>query len=398
MRKLHVMSVLNRYLSRGGEDEVFESEASMLQARGVRVTSVSVRMSNPDNVISKATLGLQSVWSHQWLSRLGETLIKERPDVVHVHNSFPRMSPAIYYACQRAGVPVVQTLHNYRLICPGALLFRDGGVCEDCLGGKVWRGVRHGCYRGSRAQTSAVALMLATHRATGTWEKKIDRYIALTEFARQKFIDGGLPADKIVVKPNFLDPDPGMGRPRGNVAVFVGRLAEQKGLLTLLESWRRLAKPIPLRIIGEGPLTSELKARKEKWGLSSVTLEGRLPRADTIAAIGSSRILIFPSLWYECFPLTLIEAFACGVPVFASRLGAMEEIVQEGRTGTLFRPGDADDLATKIAWAWENPAEIEAMRRACREEYENKYTAAINCTHLMDIYRSVIDRREVAVA
>jgi glycosyltransferase involved in cell wall biosynthesis len=397
-RVSHVVSVFNRYLFRGGEEEVFESEARMLQARGVRVTPICIQTTAPPNAFDKAKLGLQSIWSWEWHSRFTDLLSKDRPDVVHVHNSFPVLSPAIYYASRRLGIPVVQTLHNYRLLCPGALFFRDGKVCEDCLEGGLLHGIRHGCYRGSRAQTAVVAIMLRTHRALDTWNEKVDLYIALTEFARQKFILGGLPAERVIVKSNFLDPDPGVyGGPRQG-AVFAGRLSDQKGLLTLLDAWRRMSVSFPLTIIGEGPLHDDLHARKTEAGLANVTLMGRISRGETVELIRRSRFLILPSMSYENFPLTLVEAFACGVPVIASRLGAMAEIVDDGRTGLLFRAGDPADLAEKASWAFGHPLEMEAMSCASRAEFLAKYTADTNFDQLMRIYSAVLGQKAAAVA
>ncbi len=393
-RALCVVSVFNRYAIRGGEEEVFEAEVEMLGRHGCRVIPVSIKTVPPEGALTKAALGLRTTWSGEWHERIGKLLAKEHPDVVHVHNSFPLISPSIYYACQKAGVPVVQTLHNYRLLCPGALFYRDGKVCEECLEGGLRQGVRHGCYRDSRAQTAAVALMLGTHRALGTWNQKVDAYIALTEFARRKFIHGGLPAERVVVKSNFLQEDPGPRQSSGNGAIFVGRLSEQKGLLTLLEAWRQMPREFPLRIIGEGPLLDVLKVRKQEWRLEGVSIEGRLSRVETIAAIRNAKFLIFPSVWYECFPLTLIEAFACGVPVIASELGAMAEIVSAGRTGIFFQAGDASDLREKSLWAFSHPEEMESLGRECRREFLDNYTADRNFDQLMKIYDAVIHRKE----
>lgn len=397
-RPLRIITVFNRYALRGGEEEVFEAEAEMLTARGCQVNAISTKTVLPEGPFAKAALGLQTIWSADWHRRIGELLAKDRPDVVHVHNSFPLISPSIYYACEQAEVPVVQTLHNYRLLCPGSLFFRNGKVCEDCLDGCLHQGVRHGCYRGSKAQTAAVALMLGVHRTLDTWNQKIDAYIALTEFARTKFIEGGLRAERIAVKSNFLHVDPGPRQGEGEGAIFVGHLGKQKGLLTLLEAWRRVPRDFPLRIIGEGPLLAELQARKKNWALDAVSIEGRLSRSETIAAIRGAQFLIFPSEWYECFPLTLIEAFACGVPVIVSRLGAMEEIVQSGRTGLLFRSGDPLDLAGKVLWARAHPEEIGSMSRACRQEFLAKYTADHNFDQLMNIYQAAMARKEVTAA
>jgi glycosyltransferase involved in cell wall biosynthesis len=397
-RPLRIVSVFNRYALRGGEEEVFETEVEMLASRGCAVTPVSIRTVPPEGILAKAALGLHATWSAEWYTRFTDLLAKERPDVVHVHNSFPVMSPAIYHACQAAGVPVVQTLHNYRLVCPGSLFYRDGRVCEDCLKGGLHQGVLHGCYRNSRVQTAAVALMLGAHRAAGTWNERIDRYIALTEFARKKFIEGGLPGDRIAVKSNFLQVDPGLRQGSGKGAIFVGLLSEQKGILTLLDAWRRIRGDFPLRIIGEGPLLEEVRARKKEWALEGVSIEGRLSRTETISAIRQSQFLIFPSLWYECFPLTLIESFACGVPVISSQLGAMAEIVEEGRTGIFFRAGDDEDLSEKIEWARSHHEEMKAMSGVCRHEFLTKYTADQNFDQLMRIYDAAMLRKKAAIA
>ncbi len=397
-RPLRIISVFNRYALRGGEEEVFEAETEMLTGRGCQVNAVSVKTEPPEGPFAKAALAMQATWSAAWHKQISELLAKNCPDVVHVHNSFPLISPSIYYACQRAKVPVVQTLHNYRLLCPGALFFRDGKVCEDCLHGGLHQGVKHGCYRESKAQTAAVALMVGVHRTMGTWSQKIDAYIALTEFARNKFIQGGLPADRISVKSNFLQFDPGSRQATGKGAIFVGRLSEQKGLLTLLNAWRRVPRDFPLRIIGEGPLVAKLHAIKRDWRLDGVSIEGRLPRPETIAAIRGAQFLIFPSEWYECFPLTLIEAFACGVPVIAARLGAMEEIVEDGQTGIFFRPGDSADLAEKIHWGRSHREEIASMSHACRHEFLKKYTVEQNFDQLMKIYGTAMHNKEVATS
>ncbi|GAP62436.1 hypothetical protein ARMA_0859 [Ardenticatena maritima] len=314
-------------------------------------------------------------------------LIRERkPDVAHFHNTFLMISPAAYYACQEEGVPVVQTLHNYRLICPGALLMREGRVCEECVGRTApWPSVMHGCWRGSRLQTSVVAAMLMVHRAMKTWSEQVDIYIALTDFARRKFIEGGLPAEKIVVKPNFVDPDPGVGRHEGNYALFVGRLSPEKGMHTLLRAWRML-KDVPLKIVGDGPLRAEVEAFIGREGLTEVEVLGRKAREDVFCLMQKARVLVFPSECYENFPVSVAEAFACGLPVIASRLGAIAEIVEDGRTGLLFNPNDPEDLAVTVEWAWTHSEKLAEMGREARRAYEEKYTAERNYALLMDIY------------
>jgi glycosyltransferase involved in cell wall biosynthesis len=390
VKPLSVITVHNRYLMRGGEDEVFESEARLLQDRGCRVQAISQEMTYPSGVAGKVRVAVNAVWSKPWHDDFSSTLSEIRPDVVHVHNFFPLISPAIYYACRDAGVPVVQTLHNYRLLCPGATFYRDGHVCEDCLVHGLERSVIHGCYRDSRLGTATAAVMLKVHRQRNTWTEAVNRYIALTEFSRRKFIEGGLPADRIVVKPNFVLPDPGLGTGSRDYAIFVGRLVDLKGVPTMLAAWKRLSKPIPLVIAGDGPYRPQLEAELAGNGLSAVQYRGRLSRPETLAAIQGAKFLIFPSEWYEGFPVTIAESFACGTPVIASRLGSMPDIVADGRTGLHFEAGNADDLAQKVEWAWSNGGEIETMSRAARAEFEARYTADRNYEQLIDIYRAAI--------
>ncbi|WP_460361807.1 glycosyltransferase family 4 protein [Thermus antranikianii] len=333
--------------------------------------------------------GLVTLWNQGAYRRVREAIRQRRPDLVHVHNTFPLASPAVIHAAKAEGVPVVMTLHNYRLLCVNALFFREGRVCEDCLGRLPWRGVVHGCYRDSRLASLGVASMLALHRALGTWNL-VDRFIALTEFARQKFVEGGLPAEKIVVKPNFVHPDPGPGEGKGGYALFVGRLSPEKGVRTLLRAWERL-KGIPLKIVGDGPLQAEMEDLVRGGGLEGVEMLGRRPREEVLGLMREAGVLVFPSECYENFPMTVAEAFACGLPVVASRLGAMAGIVEDGRTGLHFRPGDPEDLAAKVEWLLDHPVELARMRREARAEYEAKYTAERNYQLLMEIYGQALE-------
>jgi glycosyltransferase involved in cell wall biosynthesis len=301
------------------------------------------------------------------------------------------VSPSIFSVCQEARVPVVQTLHNYRLYCPAATFFRHGHICEECVEHSLLRGIAYGCYRESRAATAVVALMLAVHRQRQTWNH-VTCYIALTEFARNKFLEAGLPEEKVFVKPNFVHPDPGV-RPNneGNCVLFVGRLSPEKRVSTVLAAWRRLNNPgIPLAIIGGGSQRAQLEREALDQGLCTVTFHGQLTREQTLTAIGQARFLIFSSEWYENFPVTIAESFACGVPVICSRLGAMQEIVEDGRNGLHFRPGDAEDLAEKVNWAWNHPEHMLWMGKEARQEYESKYTAEKNYPLLMEIYQRAL--------
>jgi glycosyltransferase involved in cell wall biosynthesis len=415
---LKVLLLHNRYQHPGGEDVVFRAEEAMLTAARHRVLPFVVNNDSihADGTWQRVKLSAQTVWSRESYREVKALLGREKPDVAHFHNTFPLISPSAYYACREAGVPVVQTLHNYRLLCPAGTFRQNGSICQKCVTGGLSNGVLHGCYRDSRAATAATALMLGAHRWLGTWNEAVDCYVALTEFSRRKFIEGGLPAEKIVVKPNFVSPDPlencsgdvpiaeskmidggprsGRGRRRppiqGEYALYVGRLSYEKGVRTLLRAWQKTS--IPLHVVGDGPLRQELEAFSSGHDLSSVTFHGHVTSALLIPVMKRARFLVLPSEWYESFPVTLAEAFACGVPVIASRLGAMQEIVEDGRTGLHFTSGDADDLAAKVEWAWTHPEEIQAMGRAARAEYETKYTAERNYDMLMGIYQRVLQR------
>jgi glycosyltransferase involved in cell wall biosynthesis len=387
---MKILVVYNSYQRPNGEDVVFSQERQVLERGGHEV--VTFCRSNFEissySALKQVALLKRAVWATDIKEEIADVLQQEKPDIVHVHNTFLMISPSIYSACREAGVPAVQTLHNYRLLCPASTFLKHGRICEECVGHSLWRSVAYGCYRDSRAATATVALTVGVHRSLGTWNKLVDGYIALTEFGRQKFIVGGLPAERIAVKPNFVHPDPGARQGRGEGALFVGRLAEEKGVGTLLRAWRKLHSSIPLDVVGDGPLRSALEA--ESQGQKSVQFRGWMPRDQILETMKLARFLIFPSEWYEGFGMTIVEAFACGIPVICSRLGAMEELVADGHTGLHFTAGDANDLAQKVEWAWSHPEEMEAMGRAARAEYEGKYSADRNYQMLLDIYRRVI--------
>jgi len=304
--------------------------------------------------------------------------------VVHVHNFFPLLTPSVYYACRRR-IPVVQTLHNFRLICPNGMLLRQGKPCEQCVGrATAWPGVIHACYRNSYIGTAAVAAMLATHKLLGTWKADVAAYIAPLEFTRKKLIAGGLPPDRLFVKPNFLSSAPAGTRSVEDFALFVGRLSPEKGVATLISAWRAGAQNRKLKIVGQGPASSVLQdAAGGNYGIEFL---GHRTRDEILNLMQRAKFLLVPSEWYEGFPLVIVEAFASGLPVIASRLGAMEEVVRDDCTGLLFNPGDSEDLLAKTNWAWDHPAEMNIMGKNARAEFEAKYTADRNYVLLMQIY------------
>lgn len=377
----------NFYRQSGGEDEVFLRESELLRCAGHEVLKYTAHNSEiaEGGIFGKAKMAARTLWAQDGVARLRSLLRRERPDLAHFHNTFPLISPGAYYACQQEGIPVVQSLHNARLICPAATFYREGNACEDCLGRVVpWPGVVHACYRNSHLQTAVVAGMLAGHRILGTWREQVDAYIVFTEFFRQKFISAGLPSKKIFVKPHFLVTDPGMKQTTGDYALFLGRLAAEKGVPTLLKAWRSLGH-VPLRIRGQGPMESDVEQlTRENPSVSTLPY---LSRKECFDLIKGARFLVWPSGgYYESFGLVAIEAFACGTPVIASRTGAMKEIVADNWSGLHFTPDDPNDLASKVWWAWCHPKEMEAMGRAARAEYRAKYTGERNYQLLMEIY------------
>jgi len=334
-------------------------------------------------------LGQRTIWSRPAYRDVRAAIATHRPDIVHVHNTLPLLSPSVYYAASAEGVPVVQTLHNYRLMCPAAVCFRDGHVCTDCVGKSIASGaIRHACYRESRSASAAVVAMLSVHRLLGTWERKISVYIALTALARRLFIESGLAAEKLVVKPNFVDPDPGSGTGNGGYALFVGRLSVEKGIRTLLQAWRSVGERLPLLVVGDGPLGPDVAAAaRDNRGVT--WLGARAPK-DVVPLPREATCLVFPSECYETFGRVIVEAFAAGTPVVAAGHGAAAELVADGITGVHFRPGDASDLAAKVMHLTSQPVLREVMRAAARSDFEKRFTADVNYRSLLAIYERAL--------
>ncbi|MEE8305756.1 MAG: glycosyltransferase family 4 protein, partial [Gammaproteobacteria bacterium] len=270
---------------------------------------------------------------------------------------------------------------------------RHNRVCEDCLGKAVlWPGVRYACYRASRSVSLVVAGMLGLHRALRTSTRKVHRYLTPSTFARRKLCQGGLPAEQVATKPNFVHPDPGVGQGRGGFALFVGRLSPEKGVETLLNAWPMLAQRLPLKIIGDGPLAAKVCAIARTT--PGIDWLGPKSAREVLATVGEAVCLVMPSIWYETFGLTIIEAYAKGTPVVASRLGAMAELVQDGRTGLLFEPGNPDDLVIKINLLITDKPKLGQMRLTARKAYETKFTAETNYRLLMTNYLAAIKTQQ----
>jgi glycosyltransferase involved in cell wall biosynthesis len=380
-----VVLVYNHFRTPGGDAVMFEAEADLLRRRGWRVATVSDATPDVLGAAQRVALGAEAVWSRRWRRRFHTVMTRLRPDVVHVHNTFPVMSPSVLYAAKEGGARVVQTLHDFRLVCPSAICYRDGAPCEDCVGRQVaWPALAHGCYRGSRVQSAAPVAMLAMHRALGTWDRAVDRFLAPSTSQVDVLVRGGIPAERIRVVPNFVDPDPGLGGADRPYCLFVGTLSEHKGVGIMLEAWAGLSD-VPLKVVGSAPTRGE-DARSGPREVAGVEFLGRRPRREVLQLMRAARLLIVPSTWYEVAPMAILEAFACGVPVVASRVGSLIELVEDGVQGLLFSPGDARDLAAKVRGAWDHREETERMGAEARCTYERRFTADAHYAHLLEAY------------
>ena len=373
---LRILVVHNRYLMPGGEDESFAAEVALLRGQG---HSVDTYVENNARIesLGKVRTALRTIWSLETFTAVRLLIRDEKYDLVSVQNWFPLVSPSVYYAARSMGVPVIQTLRNFRFMCVNGLFLRDGRVCELCRGRTLaWPGIRYACYRDSHVASAVVATTFALNRLVGTWSK-VNAYVALNDFVRDKYAESGVPVERIVVKPNFLAEDPGRGDRSGGYAFLCGRLSREKGVDTAIESWKILGPDAPpLKIAGSGPAFPSLQ--RESEGLPAIEWLGQLPHADVIPRLQAARFLVFPSRWYENFPRIILEALACGVPVIASRLGAMAVLIRDGETGLLFEPDNPRDLAEKVRWLCDHAVERDAMAQASRQEYLNHYTAEAN--------------------
>jgi len=388
---MNILSIHNKYLIRGGEDESRELEEKILRENGHFVYSY-IESNQDIKKIGYFKTGLRTIWSHKSYREVKKILKNHRFDIVHVQNFFPLISPSVYYAAKDMDIPVVQTLRNYRLKCLNGLFYKNDSVCELCLRKKIpWNGLINKCYRNSYLWSSGIFSMLAIHNFLKTWQKKIDLFITPTNFAKNKFAQGGIPKQKIIVKPNFIYPDPGIGHGDGKFLIFVGRLEKEKGINTLIEAWKKVNvfnEDISLKIIGEGSLKGYIKnLAKTLKGLEYLGLKSN---EETCSLIGKAIFLLFPSEWYETFGRVLIESFAKGTPVIATDIGSASEIVVDGKTGFIFKPGDSDALSSRIKVILNNQDNKGIMRSIVRKEYEKKYTADANYNQLMQIYKSLL--------
>lgn len=386
-----------RYRMRGGEDASCDAEVELLRSRGVIVSTYLRDSREIDGYgpVERLLLSKESVWSSRSRRDVADLIGSERPDVAHFQNTFPLISPSAFAACRGAGVPVVVSLRNYRLVCLKATLLRDGRPCHACVGRSVpWPAIAHACYQGSRARTAVVAAGHVAHGLRGTWRGEVDVFVVNSPFSKRWLVAGGLPADRMVVKPNFCaDPgEPAPLAPRGP-ALFVGRLSEEKGVDDLVRAVSLLKRGLQVRIVGDGPEKARLEALVKVLGLASrVTFAGYKPASEVLGEIGAASCVVLPSRCYETFGRTVVEAFACGRSAVVASGSAPADLVTEGETGAIFERGDAESLAAALERLYQDEAKLTAMGRAARACYLSRYTPEENFRLLMGIYRLAIER------
>jgi len=394
---LRVLVVHSRYRSDvpSGENEVVEDELRLLRDHGCVAELVELRSDDiPSWPLSKKiALPARVVWSSEGRRVLEQSVVRFRPDVIHIHNTFPLFSPGVFWRARAAAVGVVHTLHNFRPLCPASTLFRDGRPCEECLGRLPWPAVRFSCYRGSRLATIPVATMVGLHGRLRTWQTCVDRLIAVSAYQREKYIEAGWPGEKIRVKHNtVLQPPAPTGRP-GSAFLCMSRLSAEKGVDVLLEGWRRaFSDGTPsIRLAGSGDQASRLRA--EYGGLPGVVFLGQLDRVALFEELSRARAVVVPSRWYEGSPRAVVEAYAAGVPLVASRVGSLTELVEDGVTGLLAAPGDPDELAGALRRLADSDELAARLGEGARARYERSYSPDVTVRELLAIYREAIAAR-----
>ena len=388
---LRVILAHNFYREPGGEDVVFRAEEALLSEAGHEVWTFTVDNADLDERSAVRT-ACNTVWNRGTARRLGDMVRSMGADVVHFHNTFPLMSPSCHGAARSAGAAVVQTLHNYRLYCPAGTFLRSGEPCERCADTSwPWPSIRFGCYRGSRSASAATAAMLVVHRVLGTWHKDVDMFLALSEHGRRRFEGLGLSRERLRTKPNFVAPDPGPGSGEGEFVLFAGRLTEEKGVRTLLEAAEQIGGSLRWKIMGQGPL--EHLVRDVTMKNQGLSWRGGRPHSEVLGEMGRALVVVVPSIWEEPFGRTVIEAFATGTPVIASRCGALPELVTDKVDGFLVPPGDAPAIVEAIRSLQSRPDRAAAMRVAARRTFEARFTQARNVKLLLGAYAEAIARR-----
>ncbi len=384
----------NKYTFRGGEETIVGVETGLLREKGHEIVEYYKDNLEIENFshFKKASMLWTTSWNRESYNEIKEMLVKHKPDVAHFHNILPQISPSAYYACKAEGVPMVQTLHNYRMICPDSQLLRDGAVCELCPADGLQNSLVYKCYRGSVIQTATVAMMIKYHRYLGTWNNIVDRYIASSQFLKSKLVEYGLPEKIISVKPNFI-PEIERSYEDEGYAVFPARISKEKGIETLLKAWRMIKKDHRLKVLGDGPLAPRLKA--EYSTDSNISFLGKLDRDGVMKELAGCRTVILPAIWYENCPMTVIEAYANGKPVIGANIGALGEMIDHGATGFHTECGNENDLAEKIETLMGDKKLARRMGDKAREKYETVYNPESAYKSQMKIYEETISGRKI---
>ncbi len=389
---MKILLIHNTYLKYGGEDTVFEAEKQLLEQNGNEVETLIF-----DNTLLQGIEKIKLIYNifyNNKSAKLLKSKLKEfKADIIHVHNFFYLASPAIFYVANECKIPIAQTMHNYRLICAGALLLRDERVCELCVSKKIpLEGIKHKCFNNSFLQTTQLTLMTGLHKYLGTWKNKIDTYICLTEFAKSKFSNSSLqiPINKISVKPNFTE-DMGVSKvKRKDFYLFVGRLSKQKGIDILLEAAKN--QGFKLEIIGDGEMREYVEKMAEIH--QNIIYHGFQQKNWIMDKLKACKALIFSSISYEGMPLTILEAFATGTPIIASDIDNVRDFIQDNVNGLHFKYGNATDLAEKVAFFEENSSKLSHFYTQARATYEAHYTPEKNYQQLIKIYQDTIERHK----
>ena len=398
---LRILVVHNRYRSGqpSGEDRVVDQECELLRAAGHQVERFERRSDDISSMslLNRALVPLRVPWNSSVRDELRQRLRDQRPDVVHVHNTFPLLSPSVVQACADAGVPVVATLHNYLQVCPRGTLYRDGQICTDCTHRLPLPAVRHGCYRDSRAATVPMAVTTLVHRSS--WWSQVTRFFCISDAQRQTLIQAGMPADRLWTKPNFV-PDRGLRRERpGEYLLYLGRMADEKGVPLLMEAWDRVAASggigMPLVLAGAGPLSDTV----EQWAQDrdDVSYLGLRDHDQSARLVADAAAVVAPSVWLETFGLVVVEAMAAGVPAVAAAHGAFTELIDDGVCGVLHEPGNAASLEASLRRVALDTEHNLALGRAARRRYEEKFTPETGLAALIGGYGAAIGDRHESV-
>ncbi|CAN5362493.1 glycosyltransferase family 4 protein [soil metagenome] len=390
---MKILLIHNRYQQAGGEDAVFHNEGKLLAKNGHCVEELLFDNSVISSWKNFFIIGIQAIYNFTSARTIQQKITNFGPHVIHVHNFTPIVSPSVFFIANRNKIPVVVTLHNYRLLCPSATLFYDKLIYEKSIHSLFpWDAVLKGVYRNSVMQTAALAFVTAFHTIAGTWRNRVDQYITLTSFAKEKFVNSRLAIsdEKLVVKPNFIEFKGNGLALREDYFLFVGRLTEEKGIRTLLDA--ASIEYFKLVIIGDGPLRSLVEDCASIQ--PNITYVGPKKNDEVLTYLKACRALIFPSIWYEGFPVTILEAFSTSTLVIASKLGGMAEIIQDQENGLLFEAGNPDKLVSTIIELSSNPERAAEIGENGHTSYLERYTPQINYEQLTDVYYKVIARQQ----